>query len=322
MITTITLNPSLDLTLDVEALAVGGVSRASRERLEAAGKGVNVSRALAANGIATRAVAAIDPAAAPRYRELLDVDDVLVVVPVSGVLRTNVAIVEPAGVVTKVNGPGPVHTPATFTAMIEGVVAAMDGSAWVVLSGSLPPGCPESTYAELIQAARAAGSRVALDTAGAPLRLGIAAGPDLVKPNRHELETLIGAEIETLGDAVDAARRLVEMGAAAVLCSLGADGAILVSAGRVDHAVVPALEIESHVGAGDALLAGFLAAADASGQRLRQAVMWATAACRLPGTGMPGPHDVNTQEVRVIDTPVLATRLLAPRDRTVIAGEA
>ena len=313
MITTVTLNPSFDLTLDVETLAVGAVSRAETERLEAAGKGVNVSRALAAHGIPTRAIAALDPTAAPRYEELLDVDGVLHVIPVAGVVRTNVTVVEPAGVVTKVNGPGPSYTPGSAAALVETLVAALDGSDWVVLAGSLPPGCPATTYATLIGEARRRGCRVALDTEGTPLRLGIEAGPDLVKPNREELQALTGYPIETVGDVARAARALIEAGAGAVLCSLGAEGAMLVTVETCVHATVASSPVESHVGAGDALLAGFLANTDQPDElRLRRAVAWGTAACRLPGTQMPGPGDIIIEEVHVNSTPALAQALVTP----------
>ena len=322
MITTVTLNPSFDLTLEVDALAVGGVSRADSERLEAAGKGVNVSRALAVHGVATRALAALDPAAAPRYEELLDVDGVLRAIPVAGVVRTNVTIVEPAGVVTKVNGPGPRHTAQTVRAIVAQVSQAMDGVDWLVLSGSLPPGCPDDTYATLIGEARRRGCRVALDTEGTPLRRGIAAGPDLVKPNRDELQELTSIPIVTLGDAVTAAQALIETGAGAVLCSLGPQGAVLVASTGFLHACVAPFAVESDIGAGDALLAGFLAGGATDEERLRRAVAWGAATCRLPGSMMPGPDDVSIEEVTVSVVPDRAM-VLTPSltdTRRVVAG--
>lgn len=323
MITTVTLNPSFDLTLEVDALAVGGVSRADSERLEAAGKGVNVSRALAVHGVATCALAALDPSAAPRYEELLDVDGVLRAIHVAGVVRTNVTIVEPAGVVTKVNGPGPQHTPQTVQAILDDVSQEMDGVDWLVLSGSLPPGCPDDTYATLIGDARRRGCRVALDTEGAPFHHGIAAGPDLVKPNRDELQELAAVPILTLGDAVTAALALIETGAGAVLCSLGPQGAVFVSSTACLHAFVAPFAVESDVGAGDALLAGFLAGGATDDERLRRAVAWGTAACRLPGSQMPGPDDISIEEVTVSVTPDRTMVLNSPpRDtRRVVVGE-
>lgn len=300
MITTVTMNPSFDLTMEVPSIVVGELARATGERLDAAGKGVNVSRALAAHGIPTRALAPIGPpATARRYRELLDEPAILEVIPIEGRIRTNVAVVTPDGVVTKVNGPGPRYATQDLNRVLLEVVAAVEGSAWVVLSGSLPPGVPPAACASLIHSARSLGCRVALDAAGDVLRHGLRAAPDLVKPNRSELSDLCGTPIRTLDEAEAAARTLLGDGVGAVLVSLGADGALLVRAASCLHAIVPPLAVESPVGAGDALLAGFLAEAGDDERALRRAVAWGTAACRLPGSRMPAPGDVRTEEVVV-----------------------
>ncbi len=313
MITTVTLNPSFDLTFEVETLGTGTVVRASSERLEAAGKGVNVTRALAANGVPTRAVAALDPATAARYTELLDVDGVLDVIPVSGVLRTNVAVVTPAGVVTKVNGPGPRHSPETVSMIRSAIRTYLDTSSWLVLSGSLPPGCPAETYGEIIAEAREFDCAVALDADADALRHGVAAGPSLVKPNLAELEDLHGDTITTLGDAHVACAALVASGVGTVLCSLGPDGALAVTPTRVLHAASAPAVVGSTVGAGDALLAGFIAANGDLVDQLRRAVAWGTAACRLPGSQMPANADIDTDVITVTDTPDWA-RVLTRND--------
>jgi 1-phosphofructokinase len=298
VITTVTMNPSFDLTMEVASIEIGRLTRATGERLEAAGKGVNVSRALAAHGVATRALAPIGPpATARRYRELLDAQGVLEVIPIAGNIRTNVTIVTPAGVVTKVNGPGPRYLTTELDRVMSEIFSAVEGSAWVVLSGSLPPGVPPEACSALIRSAQALGCRVALDAAGDALRLGIEARPELVKPNRSELSDLCGVPIRSLDDAEAAARTLLTRGVGAVLASLGADGALLVRPGSCLHAAVPSLPVESPVGAGDALLAGFLAAECEDDEALRRAVAWGTAACRLPGSRMPGPGDVDVEEV-------------------------
>ncbi len=310
MITTVTLNPSLDLTLDVdEAIVIGRVGRASSERLEAAGKGVNVAMALTAHGHAARALAAMDPAAAPRYLELLPEPHVVQVIPVTGLIRTNVAIVEPFGVVTKVNGPGPAYDAPTLDSVIAAVASAAADTRWLVLSGSLPPGCPDDTYARLSVRARELGCRVAIDADGGALRAGVAAGPDLVKPNRTELEALTGSTIATIGDAIDAGRQVLAAGVGAVLCSVGADGALLIRDREVVHAWAPSFDVASHVGAGDALLAGYLSRAEEGLPALRAAVAWGAAACRLPGTQMPAPGEINESAVSVATNPDRTRRL-------------
>lgn len=302
VITTITLNPSFDLTLEVDALVPGGVIRATTERIEAAGKGVNVTRALAINGVPSRAVAALDPATATRYEELLDVADVLDVIPIAGILRTNVALVSPGGVVTKINGPGPTHTSTTVDAIRAAIRARVAESSWIVLSGSLPPGCPDDLYAQVIREAFGDCS-VALDAEADALRLGVAAGPTVVKPNLAELSDLAGSPLRTLGEVHDAARQLRELGAQTVLCSLGVDGALLVTDEGALHAKGPPHTRGSDVGAGDALLAGFLSEEGDNGARLHRAVAWGGAACRLPGSQMPGHGDIALNEVVVTDAP-------------------
>lgn len=302
MITTVTLNPSFDLTLEVDSVVPGGVIRAHTERIEAAGKGVNVTRALAINGVASRAVAALDPATATRYEELLDVTDVLEVIPVSGILRTNVALVSAGGVVTKINGPGPNHPPEAVAAIRAAVRARVADSSWIVLSGSLPPGCPDDLYAQVIREASGT-CAVALDAEGEALRLGVAAGPSVVKPNLAELTALADAPLITLGDVHDAARALRDLGAHSVLCSLGVDGALLVTPDGALYAAGPAQTRGSDVGAGDALLAGFLSENGDDRGRLLRAVAWGGAACRLPGSQMPGPGDIALDEVVVTSSP-------------------
>lgn len=306
MITTVTLNPSLDLTLEVDTFAVGEVNRAHSDRLEAAGKGVNVAMALAEQGVAARALVAVDPMAAPRWLELLaapSVVEVIDVVEAEGLIRTNVAIVAPNGVVTKVNGPGPTYGVATLATVMEAVTRRFAGSRWLVLSGSLPPGCPDDTYAVLVEAAHRAGCSVAVDADGPALRHAITAGPDLIKPNLPELEQLTGHELRRVADVVRAAASLVDRGVGSVLCSLGPDGAILCSPQEVAHAWAPPTRIDSTVGAGDALLAGFLSTPEGGREALRAAVAWGSAACSLPGSRMPDRRDVDLAAVEIATHP-------------------
>jgi 1-phosphofructokinase len=309
-VVTVTPNPSLDRTLEVEALTPGEMLRAGATHVDAGGKGVNVSRALVANGHPSRAVLPLGGFEGKQLASLLDDLGIeVVVVPIAEPIRLNVTIVEPDGSVTKVNAPGPTVSDAEVRALLDGTVRAARGAAWVAACGSLPPGAPEDLYARLVTAIRNEGVRVAVDTSGAALEAVLASGPDLVKPNQDELAAVSGTPVETFGDVIAGAEKLRAHGVRAVLVSLGPDGAVLVEddIGAV-HAETPPIIPRSTVGAGDALLAGFLSAGGQGPEALAEAVAWGAAACRLPGTAMPGPEDLDRSGVEV--RPVDPTRSL------------
>jgi 1-phosphofructokinase len=155
---------------------------------------------------------------------------------------------------------------------------------------------------------------VAVDTSGAALERVLDAAPDLLKPNEHELSEVVGVSIEKFGDVIAGADKLRSYGVVAVLVSLGPGGAVLVDDVGAVHAESPAVVPRSTVGAGDALLAGFLAAGGRGPQALAEGVAWAAAACVLPGTAMPGPGDLRRSEVRI--GPVEPSRPLRPKDAT------
>ncbi|HEY8482644.1 MAG TPA: 1-phosphofructokinase, partial [Spirillospora sp.] len=293
MIVTVTLNPSLDRTIEVDVLTRGAVIRARSARLDPGGKGVNVSRALLANGVASTAVVAVGGADGDQLRRLLEAEGMRVrAVRAEGRTRSNVTIVEPGGVTTKLNEPGG-PLAARELDEIEAVVEAEAGAAsWVVGCGSLPPGVPADTYATMCRRFRADGIRVAIDSSGEALRAAIPAGPDLIKPNREELAEAVGRPVDTIADVVEAAGELRERGARAVLVSLGAEGAVLVDDDGVLTGEAPVSRPSSTVGAGDALLAGFLAAGARGETALAEALAWGAAAVRLPASRMPGEADI------------------------------
>ena len=123
--------------------------------------------------------------------------------------------------------------------------------------------------------------------------------PALVKPNREELSEATGLTIVSLGDAIEAAEILRARGAGTVLASLGADGAVLLQDDQIWYGEGPVAEPRSTVGAGDAMLAGFLAAGARGEAALVEALAWATAAVGLPGSRMPSPGDIRRDHVRV-----------------------
>jgi 1-phosphofructokinase len=302
MIVTLTPNPSLDRSLALEQLLLGEVNRADSVRVDPGGKGVNVARALLANGHPVRAVLPIGGRDGEHVADLLaalGLDSVGV--PIEGDVRENVSLVEPDGRVTKVNAAGPRLTRAEVARLVEATITALDGATWVAASGSLPPGAPEDLYAVLASDVHAAGARLAVDTSGSPLRAAVAGGPDLLKPNVDELAEVSGCRLRTLGDVVDAGRRLQAEGVAALLVSLGADGAVLLDDAGAWHATTPPLVPRSDVGAGDATLAGFLAAGGEGPDALVTAVAYGAAAVRLPGSQMPSPTDIDRGAVTVTE---------------------
>jgi len=313
MIVTVTPNPSLDRTLEVEALHRGEVVRAYADRSDPGGKGVNVSRALVANGHPSRAVLPLGGADGELLASLLQSLGIEVAaVPIADAIRSNVTVVEPDGTVTKLNAPGPQLSGAEVEALLERAVAVTDGAAWVVGSGSLAPGTPDDLYARLTAAVRPVGARVAVDTSGQALESVLAAGPDVLKPNEEELSEVTGVVPETLGDVVLAANELRSKGVGTVLVSLGPSGAVLVAEGQAFHAESRVVVPRSTVGAGDALLAGFLAAGGEGPEALAEGVAWGAAACVLPGTAVPGPGDLQRDLVQT--HPVDPERPLALSD--------
>jgi 1-phosphofructokinase len=290
MIVSVTPNPALDRTIEVSRLRPGELHRVRRATVEPGGKGINVARVLAARGIATEAVfpsggSEGDALLAVLRTQRIQVRPVAIAAP----LRTNIAIVEPGGEVTKLNEPGPELTDSDARALIAAVREAARDADWVVSCGSLPRGLSIDFHAEIVATAHAQGAKAAVDASGGALQAALAARPDLIKPNRDELEEAVGWTIATLGDAVLGARELLGRGAAQVLASLGGEGAILVDERLCLYGSAPCEAVRSTVGAGDTLLAGFVAGDGGAESALRQAVEWAAQSVATPGNGIPGP---------------------------------
>ena len=321
MIVTVTPNPALDRTIEVARLRRGELHRVPRATLEAGGKGINVARMLAANGVRTRAVF---PAGGPEGEALVGMLPLGIqarAVAIAAPLRVNVAVVEPGGRVTKLNEEGPELTAHDGDALLGAVRHAARGARWVVSCGSLPRGLPIDFHAQVIQAAHAEGARAALDASGEAFLAALPARPDLVKPNREELEEAVGWPIETFGDAVLAARALVTRGAGQVLASFGEAGAFLVDAGSALHGLARCERVQSTVGAGDALLAGFVASELPAAEALRQAVQWAAQSVATAGNAVTALGD-GDGPTGVINAQVDPGRLVSDEspEPTVLAG--
>ncbi|MFI1359187.1 1-phosphofructokinase family hexose kinase [Streptomyces sp. NPDC020898] len=261
MILTVTLNTALDITYRVRELRPYASHRVTSVTERPGGKGLNVARVLAALGHEVTVTGFTGgPTGRTVQEQLTATPGVLdALVPVSGPTRRTIAVIdETAGDTrptdaTQLNEPGPQITPAEWSAFQDVYEGLLPSVSVVALCGSLPPGVPVGAYAQLIRTARSADVPVLLDTSGEPLRRGVAARPDLVKPNAGELAELTGSH-EPLQATQDARRR----GARTVVASLGVDGLLAVTPDGRWRATPPARIRGNPTGAGDSAVAGLL----------------------------------------------------------------
>ena len=316
MITTVTANPSLDRTLHIATFQRGTVHRAEDVLLEPSGKGVNVALALAAAGVDVTAVLPVGGPAGHQLAAMLDAAGLPHLdVPIAGSVRSNVTLVEEDGTTTKINEPGPRLSAAEVSELIAASLRPGSRGDWVTWCGSLPAGCTDQDLVRAVARAHSVGRRVAVDTSGSALTAVLTAEgpPDLVKPNADELAESVGRALPTVGDVADAAAELVRRGVGTVLVSLGGDGAVLADREGILYGWAPVDQVVNTVGAGDALLAGYLMAGyptagqPSTGQpsagagqpgadrvdRLTSALRAGAAAVQRRGTTLSGPPDPN-----------------------------
>ncbi len=264
MILTVTLNAALDVTYHVPALRRGGTHRVSTVDERPGGKGVNVARVLHTLGEPVIATGFVGGGTGASIRALLG-DLRHSFVDIAGVSRRTTVIAD--GIeATGFWEPGPLVSAAEWSAFLAHFAALLRVSRVAVLSGSLPPGVPVDGYATLIGLARSAGVPTVLDASGEPLRLGVAAGPDVVKPNAHELATATGMPVGALPDAeelavsealaaADALRYTSGAGGLAVVASLGRHGLLASTVDGQWHALPATALAGNATGAGDAAVA-------------------------------------------------------------------
>jgi 6-phosphofructokinase 2 len=263
LVLTVTPNPSLDLLFETECLVWDDANRMEDPRRRPGGQGVNVARAVLALGGSAAAVALLGGATGREIALALEAEGTpLHAVMAPGETRTFVAVRElGTGRSMLLNARGPAREPDDV-ARIEGEVAtALAGTRprWLACCGSVPPGFPGDFYARLARTARSHGVATVVDCDGEPLRRALAAGCDLVVPNRHEAERLLGSRLEDTAAAAAAARELARAAGCAAI-TLGSDGAVLARGDECWHARPPLIASGSAVGAGDAFLAGLLVA--------------------------------------------------------------
>lgn len=291
-ILTLTLNPALDLTVELARLEPGQVNRSDGMHAHAAGKGVNVAQVLADLGHTLTVSGFLGEDNAQVFETLFaqrGFVDAFIRVP--GETRSNIKLAEQDGRITDLNGPGPVVDDAAQHALLARLEQIAPGHDVVVVAGSLPRGVSPQWLQALIMRLKTLGLNVALDTSGEALRVALAAGPWLIKPNTEELADALGCEVVSEAAQAQAAQRLHAQGVEHVVISHGADGVNWFSVGAALHASPPKVSVASTVGAGDSLLAGMLhglLSADTPEQTLRTATAIAAMAVTQIGFGI---HD-------------------------------
>lgn len=260
---TVTPNPAIDWTLTIPGFTAGAVNRVEGQRRNAGGKGVNVAAALAAYGHRVAATGFLGDANAAIFADLFGragIADHFVRVP--GETRVGIKILDPAaGETTDVNFPGLAPAREDVEALVRWLTeVGADSRPVVVLAGSVPPGVDAGIHADLLRLLKPLGCRVVLDTSGDPLRRALDEAPHVIKPNVHELEALVGRPLATVDEVVEAARGGLARGVELAVVSMGAEGAVFVRADRAVVAVPPRVTVGSTVGAGDAMVAGIVAA--------------------------------------------------------------
>ena len=294
-IVTLTLNPAFDTHCRLDKLELHRENFATLTSTEAGGKGVNVSRALWANGVENRAVILTGEDNRELFLKKL-ADDGLCFspVPTPGRIRENLTVHESGREETRISFPGFCCDRAVLNA-VSACVGEVDARTTVTFTGSAPVGISTKDLVELLLPWQRRGAKIVIDSRSfAPDDL-VAFRPWLIKPNKQEAAAFAGAPVTDPLSAAQVARHFHQKGIENVMISLGPDGAVLACPQGVFHATTPNLPIVSTIGAGDSTVAGFVAAAQkglSAPDTLAQAMAWGTAACLQQGTRPPQPKDI------------------------------
>ena len=297
VIVTLTLNPAVDKTIRMPAVATGAVNRVQESLLDPGGKGINVTRMADRLGWPSIAFGFLGGEIGEIIERLLESEGVQShFIHVPGQTRLNVTIFdESTGRGTSFYDRGPDMSAERFNELCAQIRPWLVVRPVLVLAGSIPSGAPDDIYADYIALAHSTGAKTILDTADEPLRIGVRAHPYLVKPNVAEAEQLLGHPLSDLSSVVGAAQEIHAMGAEVVIISMGAQGAVCLQDNTVWHAIPPTIERRSTVGSGDSMVAG-LAVSIARGEEISAGLRLGTAAgaatAMVPGTALGEPSDI------------------------------
>lgn len=257
MIITVTMNPAIDKTIQIDSLCRNGLNRINKIEYDAGGKGINVSKTLHELGGESLAMGFLGGNTGKTITDVLDSWNIKHdFIWVDGVTRTNTKVVEKDGGVTELNEPGPMITDEETDRLIKKICEHTDSNTLVVLAGSVPSGISKEIYAKITSCVHQKGGSVLMDADGELFRNALKAVPDIIKPNQVELAEY--AELEetcSRDDLKRIAEDFIKQGIQTVAVSMGKEGAMILT----DHfaAQCPALNVTAHstVGAGDAMVA-------------------------------------------------------------------
>lgn len=259
MVYTVTFNPSLDYIVDVDDFTLGVTNRTTSELTLPGGKGINVSIVLRNLGIDSSAIyysaGFIGEEITRRVQESgIKSEEIKIS---KGCSRINVKLKSIEG--TEINGMGPDISDADIEKLYEKLDKLQEGDT-LVLAGSIPSSMPETMYSDIMERLQGRGIRIVVDATKKLLLNVLKYKPFLIKPNNFELGELFGVELETSESVVPYAKKLLEMGAENVIVSLAGDGAVFVSSNGEEYMrEAPKGELINGVGAGDSMVAGFIA---------------------------------------------------------------
>lgn len=256
-IVTVTLNPCIDKTLDLQGLVPGELNRVQTVRSDAGGKGVNVVKALANFGENVLAVGLAGEDGYEKFTKALSDDNIPdLFFKIPGAIRTNYKLRNNStGDITEVNEPGPQVTESTLAHFMAELRKLLPETSILILSGSMPPGTPTDFYGKIIQLAKEFSVTVIVDADGEPLREAVKERPFAIKPNLFELEQLCGCHIDSDKEVLSCAHKLLEQGIGLVMVSMGARGALYVTKEAVFRSTPPKIKCVSATSAGDSMVA-------------------------------------------------------------------
>ncbi len=292
MIVTVTCNPALDKTAELDKLSIGSLNRLQNIRSDAGGKGINVSKMLHKLGAKSLATGFLGGSSGIEIQRQLDAVGIAHdFVTVAAQTRTNLKVwVDDSGI-TELNEPGMQVTSAEEQRLSDKLCALANEETIFVLSGSLPANFPMHYYRDLSRKLHERSAKVFVDADGAVLAQALEEKPDLIKPNRAELMAYFALEqVPNREGLLMLCRRLIEQGSGFVALSLGAEGALFVNQERAVWAEGLPVEVQSTVGAGDSMLAGLTFAFEQNlplDEGLQLALACSAAAVTTEGTKAP-----------------------------------